>query len=155
MLQVLFFLTQLIRHFDKLFQENHNLIRCILHKKFLKLTMLNLDVISVYIHFFMVYNLFLSAFYEVNPFYPSANMACMYFQSLNKKPNPSVTWNLEFYLLEFYFLYFLINPNSTKRSYKKSPAVISSYNFGLFSSMHSGKQFKLMSLTGCMKKGME
>jgi hypothetical protein len=41
--------------------------------------MLNLDVISAYIHFLMVYNLFLSAFYEVNPFYPRANMACNYF----------------------------------------------------------------------------
>jgi len=54
----------------------------------------------------MVYNLFLSAFYEVNPFHPRANMACNYFQSFNKKPNPNVTWNLEFYYLEFLFFIF-------------------------------------------------
>ena len=47
------------------------------------------------------------------------------------------------YILEFIDqIYFLINPNSINLSCRNSPAVVSSYNFGLFSSTQFSKEYR-------------
>ena len=52
-------------------------------------------------------------------------------------------------------IYFFFNPNSIKRSFKKSPAVILVYNFGYSAVTHELKLVKSISERGCMKKGIE
>ena len=51
--------------------------------------------------------------------------------------------------------YFLINPKSTNLSYKNSPAEIGSYFTGFSASMQLSSTSKRISLTGCIKNGIE
>ena len=85
----------------------------------------------------------LSALYAVNPLHPRP-----------KKPKKTLR-KLNAFFKYKYINYFLINPKSTNLSYKNSPAEISSYFLGLFSSIQFSKTSSRMSLTGCIKNGIE
>src|SRR5665811_976639 len=66
--------------------------------------------------------------------------------------------HIEYFIFNYQFgitHYFFTKPNSTKRSFKYAPAVISSNCFGCSLSTQLSRQSNGISLMGCMKKGME